>query len=457
MLHPIARRLLPAACLAFSAATALTAAPLAWSAEPKAALQPLDRIVAVVNQTPITQRQLNAEVQRVAAQINARNLSPADYQQLEERVLDRMITESVELQRADQLGIRVSDAELDAALDGIAQRNGLSINGLQAAVQQRGETWDQYRNEIRKQIVLEELKKREVYERVEISDRDIDDYLKQYDANQAGNTTEYHVAQILISVPENASPDQVTAAKARADAALAALKAGEPFEKVSAERSDAPNAVQGGDLGWRDAARIPSLFMTAIESLKPGQFSGLIRSPNGFHIVKLLDERQEQAKQSAVTEYDAEHVLIAVNAQRNAEAAKALAEKLRQEVVSGKASFASIAAKYSDDKGSAANGGQLGWVKPADMVPEFASMLEKTPVGTVSPVFETQFGYHFLEVLKTRQVAVSTAALRAQARQAIGQRRAEEDLVNYIRRLRAEAYIDNRLTGQINDADQTPQ
>lgn len=455
MPHFAARRLLPALlCVALST---IASQSVAFAADQSGGVRPLDQIVAVVNQTPITARQLAAEVQRVAEQINAKNLSAADYQQLQERVLDRMITESVELQRAEQLGITVSDTDLDAALDGIAQRNGLSINGLKAAVQQRGGHWDHYRNDIRKQIVLEDLKKREVYERVEISDRDIDDYLKQYGDNASGNTTEYHVAQILISVPENASPEQVTAAKSRADAALAAIKSGESFEKVSAERSDAPNAVQGGDLGWRTPSRIPSLFMTSIQSLKPGEISGLIRSPNGFHIIKLIGERAEQAKQASVTEYDAEHVLIQVNAQRDAAAAKALAEKLRQEVVSGKASFASIAAKFSDDKGSAVNGGQLGWVKPADMVPAFASMLEQTPVGSISPVFETQFGYHFLEVLKTRQVEVSTAALRAQARQAIGQRRADEDLVNYIRRLRAEAYIDNRLTGHINDADQASQ
>ena len=454
MPHTAFRRLLPALCLAVTAFAPSTAV---FAAAPASGMQPLDRIVAVVNQTPITQRQLDAQVQIVARQIHAQNISPSDYKQLQERVLDRMITESVELQRAAQLGIRVSDDDLDNALNGIAQRNGMSISGLQAAVAQRGESWDQYREEIRKQIVLEELKKREVYERVEITDRDIDDCLKQYDGSSTADTTEYHIAQILIGVPENASPEQVSAAKTRAEAALAALKAGESFDKVSAERSDAPNAVQGGDLGWRDPSRIPSLFMAPIQALKPGEISGLIRSPNGYHILKLLGERAEQAKQAAITEYDVEHVLIQVNSQRNAAAAKALAEKLRQEVVSGKASFASIAAKYSDDKGSAVNGGQLGWVKPADMVPEFASMLTQTPVGTISPVFETQFGFHFLEVLKTRQVQVSAEALRAQARQAIGQRRADEDLVTYIRRLRAEAYIDNRLTGQINDADQTPQ
>ena len=254
-------------------------------------------------------------------------------------------------------------------------------------------------------------------------------------------------------MPENATPAQVESAKKRADAVLAALKAGQDFAKVSAERSDAPDATKGGDLGWRDMSRIPGLFTGTVKSLKTGEISDLIRSPNGFHILKLLGERKQTGSNTQLKEYEAEHVLIQVNGKRDAAAAKAEAEKLRQEIVSGKASFSDVASQYSDDKGSAQQGGMLGWVNPTDMVPEFATMLEQTPVGKISPVFQTQFGFHFLEVLKTREVQVPTSKLRAQARQAIGQRRADEDLINYIRRLRAEAYIDNRLTGTINDSD----
>jgi peptidyl-prolyl cis-trans isomerase SurA len=420
---------------------------------PVAGEQMLDRIVAVVNQSVITQRQLNEQIRIVALQnkIPLNQLSPADIKQLQERVLDRMITEKVELERAKQIGIQIDDARLDDALSGIAQRNGMSLNQLQQAVTQQGDNWASYRDSIRKQIMIDELKRREVYERINITDREIDDYLKQYTGANTQNT-EYHLAQILISVPENAAPQQVEAAKNRADATLAALKSGESFAQVSAERSDAPDATKGGDLGWRDSSRIPSLFAGAIKTLKPGEISGIIRSPNGFHIIKLEGVRTASAQNATLTEYDAEHVLIQVNSQRNAAQARAEAEKLRQQIISGKASFADIAAKYSDDKGSATQGGQLGWVKPADMVPEFADMLEKTPVGQISPVFQTEYGFHFLEVLKTREVTVPAETLRAQARQAIGQRRADEDLINFIRRLRAEAYIDNRLTGTINDA-----
>lgn len=434
-------------------AGALWSAPaLATDLTPVAGEQMFDRIVAVVNQHVITQRQLNARLQQVSSQINIQALSPADFKQLEERVLDRMITEEVELQRAKQIGISVDDMRLDSALDGIAQRNGMSLDQLKQAVSQQGDDWDSYRDNIRKQIMIDELKRREVYERVDITDRDVDEYLKQYMGANTDNT-EYHLAQILISVPENATPAQVESAKTRADAVLAALKAGQDFAKVSAERSDAPDATKGGDLGWRDMSRIPGLFADTVKSLKAGEISGLIRSPNGFHILKLLGERKHSADNTQVKEYEAEHVLIQVNGQRDAATAKAEAEKLRQEIISGKATFSDVASQYSDDKGSAQQGGMLGWVNPSDMVPEFADMLEQTPVGQISPVFQTQFGFHFLEVLKTREVQVPVSSLRAQARQAIGQRRADEDLVNYIRRLRAEAYIDNRLTGTINDSD----
>lgn len=436
-------------------AAALLTGVSGHAAEPAAnslaGTQMLDRIVAVVNQDVITQRQLLDQLGRVASKINVSGLSPQDRKQLEERVLDRMITEEVELQRAKQLGITVDDTRLDDALTGIANRNGMSLPQLQQAVVSQGESWADYREAIRKQIIIEDLKRREVFERINISDREVDEYLKQYTGANT-NTTEYHLAQILISVPENATPQQVETAKKRAEGVLAALKSGEHFEKVSAERSDAPDATKGGDLGWRDLSRIPSLFIDTVKTMKPDEVSGLIRSPNGFHILKLLGERTGAASSTDLTEYDVEHVLIQVSSQKNAQQAAAEAQALRQEILSGKASFADVARQYSADKGSATQGGQLGWIKPADMVPEFADMVENTPVGQISPVFRTQFGFHFLKVLKTRQVKVSTESLRAQARQAIGQRRADEDLVNFIRRLRAEAYIDNRLTGTVNDA-----
>jgi peptidyl-prolyl cis-trans isomerase SurA len=456
-LHTLSAHLTPA-CMALalsagiSSAVMYSAPTLAAELAPVAGEQMFDRIVAVVNQSVITQRQLNARIQQVSSQINIKALSPADFKQLEERVLDRMITEEVELQRAKQIGLSVDDQRLDSALNGIAQRNGMSLSQLRQAVTSHGEDWSSYRDSISKQILIDELKRREVYERIDISDRDVEEYLKQYMGANT-DTTEYHLAQILISVPENATPAQVESAKKRADAVLAALKAGQNFAKVSAERSDAPDATKGGDLGWRDMSRIPSLFTDTVKNLKKDEISTLIRSPNGFHILKLLGERKQAASNMQLKQYEAEHVLIQVNSKRDAAAAKAEAEKLRQDIVSGKASFSEIASKYSDDKGSAQQGGMLGWVTPTDMVPEFADMLEQTPVGKISPVFQSQFGYHFLEVLKTREVQVPTSTLTAQARQAIGQRRADEDLVNYIRRLRAEAYIDNRLTGAINDSD----
>lgn len=414
----------------------------------QAEMQTLDRIVAVVNSSVITQRQLDAQVARVAHKVSAGDLSPSDRHRLEKQVLDRMITQKVELERAKQLGISIDDTRLNQALSGIAARNGMNLLQLRNAVTSQGQDWSDYRDHIRKQMLTEELLRREVYDRINITDREINDYLKQYTGGSA-EKKEYHLEQILISVPEDATPDQVKKAKERADDALAALKDGKPFKQVSTERSDAPNAESGGDLGWRDVTRIPTLFTGPMKQLKDGQISGLIRSPNGFHIIKLLGTRTVTAG-ARIKEYQVEHVLIQVNADRDPQAARDEAVKLRQEIRDGKASFADVARQYSDDRGSASQGGQLGWVKPGDVVPAFATAMEKTPVGQISPVFQSQYGFHFLKVEATRKVKLSADQLRAKARQAIGERRADEEQVKWLRRMRAEAYIENRLTGTTN-------
>ncbi len=436
---------------------ALTAASAFLTSLPAQAddFQPLDSIVAIVNNAVITQRQLDAETARVASQFNQGNISPADRKRLEEQVLERMITHKVETERAAQLGISIDDTRLNQALTGIAARNGMTLPQLQQAVTARGTDWADYRKNIRDQMLIEELKRREVYERINISDREINDYLKQYTGGDA-DKTEYHLQQILVSVPENATPDEVDKARKRAQAALDALKSGQSFDQVSAERSDAPNAEKGGDLGWRDQSTIPTLFVKPLKGLKDGQVSGLIRSPNGYHIVK-LDGTRKVGAGANIEEYQVEHVLIQPSAELPPQQAEQKAEQLRQSVIDGKASFADVASQYSDDKGSAENGGMLGWVRPDTVVPAFAKMMQKTPVGQISPVFRSQYGFHFLKVLNKRAVHMSAKELRAKARQAIGQRRADEEMVNWVRRLRAEAYIDNRLTGTINGqpADQS--
>ena len=452
--------------LAVLATLLLTAVSMTLNASPAAAqanggssghqhpgmsgFQPLDRIVAVVDDRVITQRELQAEVARLGGQLDLANMGPAERQRLAERVLDRMITEAAMLARADKIGIQIDDTRLNQALTGIARRNGMNLSQLRDAVVGQGQDWAAFRDDIRKQMRLEELQKREVYSQIDVSDREIDAYIAQRTGAPA-EQTEYRLAQILVSVPENASPEAIESARARAKAILDELRDGEDFARVSAERSDALNADEGGDLGWREPARIPSLFLPVVQDMQAGEVSDIIRSPNGFHIVKVLDTRQTTGA-AAVTQYRVEHVLLRPREDRDPAATRALAEKLRARVAGGEATLAAVAREFSDDPGSAQRGGDLGWVNPQDMVPAFAQALESVQVGELSPVFQSQFGFHFLRVNDRRQRQVAGEDLREQARNAIGERRADEELTKYIRRLRAEAYIENRLTGTVNDA-----
>ncbi|MFW6020564.1 MAG: peptidylprolyl isomerase [Guyparkeria sp.] len=412
--------------------------------------QPMDRIVAVVDDRVITHQELRAEIAQLGGQVDLANMSQADQQRLAERVLDRMITEATMLERADKIGIQIDDTRLNQAINGIAQRNGMNLSQLREAVVGQGQDWAEFRDGIREQMLLEELQKREVYSQINVSDRDIDAYIEQRTGASA-EQTEYRLAQILVSVPENASPDAVESARERAEAILEALRDGEDFARISAERSDALNADEGGDLGWREPARIPSLFLPVVQDLETGEVSEIIRSPNGFHIVKVKDTRSTTGS-TAVTQYRAEHVLLRPGENRDPAATRELAEQLREQVASGEASFADIASEFSDDQASAQRGGDLGWVSPEDMVPAFAEALASVETGELSPVFESQFGFHFLRVNDQRQREVSGEDLREQARNAIGERRADEELTKYTRRLRSEAYIENRLTGTVNDA-----
>lgn len=449
----LATLLLTATSLPLVSAPAAAQATGAPSSQPNPGMsgfQPLDRIVAVVDDRVITQRELQAEVGQLGGQVDLANMSPADQQRLGERVLDRMITEATMLERADKIGIQIDDTRLNQALNGIAQRNGMNLSQLRDAVVGQGQDWADFRDGIREQMLLEELQKREVYSQINVSDRDIDTYIEQRTGASA-EQTEYRLAQILVSVPENASPEAIEQAEARARDIRNELVDGADFARVSAERSDALNADEGGSLGWRDPARIPSLFLPVVQGMEAGEVSDIIRSPNGFHIVKVSDTRTTTGS-AAVTQYRAEHVLLRPREDRDPAATRELAEQLRAQVASGDATLASVAREFSDDPGSAQRGGDLGWVNPEDMVPAFANALESAPVGQLSPVFESQFGFHFLRVNDQRRQAVSGEDLREQARNAIGERRADEELTKYIRRLRSEAYIENRLTGTVNDA-----
>ncbi|MGC9457760.1 MAG: peptidylprolyl isomerase [Halothiobacillaceae bacterium] len=419
---------------------ALTAALLPSAMLPALAEEPLDRIVAVVNDSVITERQLMEETRVVARQVGLRTDSGPEFRALSRQVLDRMIGNRVQLERAEQLGIRVDDTTLERTITGIARNNGLTLPQLQETLAREGISFSSYREQIREEIILNQLHQREVYERVQVSEREIEEYLETFSRDEAG--AEYRLQQILVAVPENARSEEVAEARDRVEAIVEELRS-KPFEQVSAERSDAPNALDGGDLGWRDLSRIPTLFVETVQTMEPGQIAEPIRSPNGFHVVKLADKR-ETGGAVQVVESRIRHVLVQPDEATPDDEARRRAESLRQQVLDG-ASFAEVASEASDDRGSAARGGDLGWVKPGVMVEEFEQMANRTAIGEISPVFRSQFGWHFLLVEDRREVEVPEEQLRAEARQAIGERKAEEDLLSWIRRQRAEAYVDLRI------------
>ncbi|MDD3608702.1 MAG: peptidylprolyl isomerase [Halothiobacillaceae bacterium] len=409
-----------------------------------ASAQLVDQVVAVVNDDVITGRELDLEIRTVVQQLRARdpNLQLPPPRVLQAQVLDRMIGQRAQLQLASQLGIRIDDITLNGALENIAAQNGMTLPQFRDTLEKQGVSFPVFREQIRNEITLQRLHQREVVDRVIVSDREVDEYLERFTGGAAGTRNEYHLQNILIPLPETASPDDISAARALGEEALKALQS-EDFAAVAARYSKAPNALEGGELGWRDASRVPSLLLDTVTQLQAGQHSGLIRGPNGFHIVRVAEIRgvQEAPK---LTETHARHILIQTDARTSNDDARRQVEALRERAQKG-ADFAELARTYSADKGSAERGGDLGWVRPGVMVEEFERAMNETPSGALSPAFRSPFGWHVIQVLERRETTPSMEQLRSQARQAVGQRKSEEDLFRWTQRIRSEAYIENRI------------
>lgn len=423
-------------------ATALIGLALLLPLAAQAKVQMLDRIVAVVNNGVIMNSELNQRVDQVVARLKADNRSLPPMDVVRKQVLDHMVLTRIQLQLARKAGIQVDDGDLNQALASIAKQNNMTLKQFAATIRQQGENWDDFREHIRDEMVISRLQQREVSPRVHVTDREVDNFLKS-EVGQKMFQADFHLAQILIKVPSDASTEQVENAKAKAESLVKKLRAGADFSQLAVANSSGPNALEGGDLGWRPAAQWPSLFANAALNMKKGQISDPLRSGAGFHILKLIDRRG--GDQKLVTQYKVRHVLIKPDQLTSPQQALQEAQKLRQEVVSGKLSFAEAAKRNSDDPGSADQGGDLGWVTPGQMVPKFEKVMEDTKPGTVSPVFQTQYGYHFLEVEATRKTDMTEKYRRLQARNALQKQRYEEALENWLQEQRSEAYVNIRL------------
>lgn len=414
---------------------------LTLSAPLQAAVQELNGIAAVVDDDVITLHELNQRVDSISKQLQQKGTRLPPKNILEHQILERLILEKLQLARAHKSGIQVNDEQLNRVITNIARENGMSLEQFRSRLEKEGISYAYFRQQIRNEVLISRLKNNQVNSRVNVTPQEVDAYLESQQDKREQNV-QYHLRHILVSLPSNASPEQVQAGKARAEKLLAQLQQGADFKQVAISYSDGQQALEGGDLGWRRAGQLPSLFAEVVSKMQPGDISPIIRSSSGFHILLLEDKRGE--KKVIVRQVHARHILIKTNQLVSDEEAKTRLERLRERILNG-ADFATLARGNSEDPGSAAKGGDLGWATPNTYVSAFQKALEETPVGQISEPFKSQFGWHILQPLAWREHDNTDEMRRNEAFKALRQRKIEEETQSWLRRLRDEAYVDIRL------------
>ncbi len=402
---------------------------------------PVDRIVAVVNDEVITHNDLNERVQLVVRQLQrgGGQLPAADTLQLQ--ILERMVNDLLQIQLAKETGIKVDDATLDRTIERIAQENKLATPEFRAALERDGIKYPRFREDIRNEILLARLREREVENGVVVTDAEVETELAR-EAKESTGDSEYQLAHILVLVQPQATSEQIEARRRRAAQALAELRRGANFAQVAATYSDAPDALQGGTLGWRPAGRLPTLFLEALDKLALGATSDLLRSPNGFHILKLLEKRGRAAA-PGVQQTRVRHILLRAREGLSDSEARERLQRLRERIEQG-SDFAELARQNSEDA-SASKGGDLGWVTAGDTVPEFERVMNALKDKELSPPTQTPFGWHLVQVMERRSDELSEDRKKNAARMAIRQRKADEAYQDWLRQTRDRAFVENRL------------
>jgi peptidyl-prolyl cis-trans isomerase SurA len=417
---------------------------------PKAVRQPVlvDAIVAVVNTDVITMKELNDRMQIIEQRMRRQNMQVPPRDVLQKQLLERLIVNRAQMQLARDIGVRVDDVMLDRAVARIAEQNNVTVQTLRDQLERDGVSFARFREEIREEITLQRVREREVDNKLQISESEIDNFLSSSASRNVETQQELNIAQILVRVPENASAQQVADRKKRAEQAIEQLKAGGEFAKVAASFSDAGDALTGGELGWRSPSRLPQLFVEAVDKLSDGQIAPIVRSANGFHVLKLVGRRStggtKQSASSLVQQTRARHILIKVNQIVSASEARRKLVELKSRLDNDAAKFEDLARLYSND-GSASKGGDLGWIYPGDTVPEFERAMNSLKPGEVSQPIESPFGYHLIEVLERKTEELSRERQRLFARQALREQKLEEAYEDWLRQLRDRAYVEYRL------------
>ncbi|WP_370530748.1 peptidylprolyl isomerase [Methylophilus aquaticus] len=418
----------------------LTTLSVNLMAAEKAAIEKMDRIIAVVDQSVITERELTDRTEAIKAQMLKKGAEVPPQDILQKQILERLIVDSLQLQLAGQTGIKIDDAQLDKTIERIAEQNNLTMPAFKKALQDDGTNFYKFREDIRNDIIIARLREREVDNKVNISEAEIDNYLTSQESQ--GDLDEFNMSQILIRLPEDSSPEDIQKARARTEQVIKALSEGMTFEQASASFSDAPNALEGGSLGWRSGQQMPAQFLEIIKTVEAGGVTRPIRSGSGVHILKLNDRRASN-NSMIVDQTHVRHILLKPNEILSDKEARQKIDGIKERLDHGTA-FEDMARQYSDD-GSASSGGDLGWLNPGDTVPVFEKAMSELAINEISAPIRSQFGWHIIQVLERRKQDMSKESKRLKARQEIRARKAEEAYNDWIREMRDKAFVELRL------------
>jgi peptidyl-prolyl cis-trans isomerase SurA len=400
----------------------------------------LDRVVAIVNDGVVLNSDLDAEVFAVSERLHQQKLELPPQNVLRQQVLERLVLQEIQVQKAQHAGVKITDEQVNAALTDVAKRNGMTLSQLPEALAKQGVDYSTYRDEIRREITLNLLRQRDVLQHINVTPREIDLFLDKQ-SKTPSERSEYNVSHILIAVGQEASPAQVEAATKRATDVYQRAKGGEDFAKLAVAYSNSQTAFDGGALGWRKGSELPTFLADVVAKLKPGEVSEPLRTPTGFHIVKLNEVRGGSAQQAVEDQVHARHILMKTNELADDALVQQKLNALRDRILKGE-DFAGIAQTNSEDPGSASEGGDLGWTGPGSFVPEFEQVLAELKDNEISKPFHTQYGWHIVQVLGHRKYDNTDELKRRQAMEAIRASKADEETELWLRRMRDEAYVE---------------
>ena len=403
----------------------------------QAAPKLLDKIVVVVNDDVITQTMLDNRVNDFRKQLELSQLSRIDPKTLSKQVLERMIRDTIQIQKAKQFGITVDDLMLNRMLERLAQSNNLTLDGFRDAIESQGISYARFREQTRQELIINQLQQRVVASKINVSDQEVKQYIEQNESSGSANAA-FHLRHILIATPETASPEDLASAKKKAESVYKKIKHGSKFEDMAIKYSSGRNALKGGDLGKRKVNELPQLFVEAVKGLSPGETSKPVKSASGFHLLQLVSSSNDHVM---VQQTNARHILIRTGGEVDDDQARKKLLEIKKKIEDGK-SFAELASEFSEDPTTKVKGGDLGWYSPGEFVPTFEDVADSLEINQISEPFKTQFGWHILEVMERRQHDQGKTNKENQARNAIKKRKIDEELRLWLRRIRDEAYVE---------------